>query len=293
VTWYIGDDTSQHLTPQDLADRDDNIRAVDPVRPTCQADAMRSDADVDNYENYAEFTDGFLAEIYPVHSANPAKDRHCVAATIRDMKRTMRDNAKNGGGRRHFAWPTIQYFKGWGWGRFPMRDELFGMSFAAIVHGAHGINWYTYGGSDGPVVDGKDSRGRRYNYGVCWNAETWGNITNLASRIARLRPALEAPVGPQPSAPVLLDGPQKDACGHCAVSQLLKSADGFSYLICVNSADARVKARFSPGLRGEAEVLWENRRVKPDADGSFIDDFEPLGVHVYRFRRKTGGEDGR
>ena len=283
VIWYIGDDTSRHLTPQELADRDDNIHAVDPVRPTCQADAMRSDADVDNYENYAAHTDGFLAEVYPVYHASPTKSRHCVAEAIRDMERTRKDNLRNGGARRHFAWPTIQYFKGWGWGRFPTRDELFAMSFGAIIHGAQGINWYTYGGSDGPVVNGKTVQGKPYHYGVCWSAETWGNMTYLSSRIASLRPALETRTGPQPPAPIVLSGPDKDAARNPSISQLLKSVDGTSYLLTVNSVYADVRARFAPGAKGDVEVLWENRRIKPEADGSFADDFGPFAVHVYRF----------
>ena len=279
VTWYIGDDTSQHLTPQELADRDDNARAVDPIRPTAQADAMKSDADVDNYENYAALTDGFLPEIYPVYSAETNKDRFCVATTIRDMKRFFLDNGRRGANRVHFAWPTIQYFKGWGWGRFPSRDELFGMSFAAIIHGAHGINWYTYGGSDGPVVPGK-----KYHYGVCWSAETWGNMTNLSSRIAMLRPALEMRKGPQPRAPEVVAGPKKASMGLPAVTQLLKSADGWSYLLTVNAADAEVSARLFPGAKGPVEVLWENRTVRCGADGSFVDAYAPLAVHVYKFK---------
>lgn len=279
VAWYIGDDTSQHLTPQELADRDDNARAIDPIRPTVQADAMKSDADVDNYENYSALTDGFLPEIYPVYSAETNKDRFCVATTIRDMKRLARDNERKGGRRVHFAWPTIQYFKGWGWGRFPSRDELFGMSFAAIIHGAHGINWYTYGGSDGPVVPGK-----KYNYGACWSAETWGNMTNLSSRISSLRPALETRRGPQPREPEVVAGPKKSSMRLPAVTQLLKSVGGWSYLLTVNAADAEVTARLFPDVKGEIEVLWENRTLQCGGDGSFTDMYAPLAVHVYKFK---------
>ena len=59
--------------------------------------------------------------------------------------------------------------------------------------------------------------------------------------------------------------------------------DGTSYLLTVNSVYADVRARFAPGVKGDIEVLWENRRIKPEVDGSFADDFGPFAVHVYRF----------
>ena len=45
-----------------------------------------------------------------------------------------------------------------------------------------------------------------------------------------------------------------------------------------------MKARFAPAASGVVEVLWENRWISVDAKGSFVDTFNPLDVHVYRWR---------
>jgi len=272
LAWYLGDDTAMNTRPAELWDRADNIRAVDPTRLTVQADVLRG-----NFGSYAPQTDVFLPEIYPVHGDQEATDRSCVAETIREMKSIREVQARDVTGAPHGVWPIIQQFKGWGCKRFPKEDEFYAMNFAAIIHGAKGLAWYTYGG----FVDEKK---KRVNYGVTSSEVVWRATTNATRRIAALVPILVMRDPVQPPVPEVLKGPRDDVDGGPSVTALLKEKDGVHWLFAVNSSDAEVTARFSPQAKEPVEVLWEDRTVQPRPDGSFEDVFRPLAVHVYRWK---------
>lgn len=57
------------------------------------------------------------------------------------------------------------------------------MSFAAIIHGAHGITWYTYFG-------GPKKSGPGFNYGAVSTPERKATMFELSRRIAELSPVL-------------------------------------------------------------------------------------------------------
>ena len=276
IAWYVGDDTATHFTPSDIYDRTDAIRAIDPLRITVQADGVRSDNPAISYRPFVKTTDGFMPEIYPVRGTNDTPDPQCVAKTIRDMELLRQDVAEAGDGTPHTAWPIIQYFRGWTeWKRFPTRDELYAMSFAALAHGAHGITWYTYGGTVDPKK-GKD------NHGITDTPEIWSNMTNLATRIRSLAPMLVERTPPQPPPAKVLTGPATDALGHPSISVLVKRHEGFAYVIAVNGTLEEISAELDLGVAAtEAEALWEGRRI-PLLAGRLKDVFVPYAVHVYR-----------
>lgn len=276
IAWYLGDDTASNTTPSELFDRRDAVNAVDGTRLTTQADPIGSKMTVSRYFPYVDGTDSFLPEIYPVRDDGPDSGKKCVAETIRDMDRCFADIAAQNAEPKAI-WPIIQYFQGWGWKRFPTFDELYGMSFAALVHGANGITWYTYGGW---VNEEK----KIYNYGANSTPERWQNMTTVATRIKSLVPVLLEHDTPAPPEVTVTDGPQLDPLGQPSVSCLMKKHDGAFYLLTVNAAPEPVTARmdFTEPISG-GDVLFENRSVTLDAN-VLTDRFEPFGVHIYRLR---------
>ncbi|MBQ2628646.1 MAG: hypothetical protein IJG13_03110 [Kiritimatiellae bacterium] len=285
IAWYLGDDTFDNTTPEQLHDRDDYMKAFDPSRLTCQADPVWSYSTVDRYCHYAAATDVFLPEIYPVRGKSEDEDRACVAFVIRDMRRIAADNRAFGGKRAHATWPIIQEFCGWSsWKRMPREDEFYGMCFAALVHGAKGITLYTYGGGLGAGVEVPGTPVK--NIGVTLSENIWRATTNVSRRISSLAPVLLERDGPQPPPPEIMSGPQRDALDEGpSVTMLEKLHGGWTYILAVNAADAQVKARFSVGAAGPVEVLWERRSPASAGGGAFEDVFAPLDVHVYRFRK--------
>lgn len=276
LAWYVGDDTAMHYTPQQIYDRVDAVNAIDPRRITCQADVMNSGDAISSYRPFVKVTDVFMPEIYPVHAEKPEPLEKCVAATVRDMKRFKSDVAEANDGKPRAIWPIIQYFKGWrSWKRFPNRDELYAMTFASIAHGAHGVTWYTYGGTVEPEK-------KRFNYGVTATPETWRNITNLVARLKELSPVLVTRTPPQPAPAKILSGPEKDIYGNESISMLLKRYRGETYLIAVNGTLKDVTAEFDiGGYFDRAQVMWENREI-PVQNGKITDRFAPFAVHVYK-----------
>ena len=272
IAWYLGDDTSSHILPELEADYDEAVKAVDPTRITVQADPiLHSNGGSSRYADYVTATDGLLPEIYPVRNEEgDPSDKTCVAVTIRDMKQFYEDVRLHGDGNPRTCWAILQYFLGWsGWKHFPTREQLFATTFAAVVHGAHGVTWYTYGGF------GK-------NEGVTSTPERWRNICDLATRLSELSPVLVERTPPQPAIPEVLAGPKVDPLGHPSVTCLLKRHNGQNYLLAVNAVAEPVSAALFAEGAATAEVLYENRTCTIK-DGRITDDFAPFAVHIYRY----------
>lgn len=149
------------------------------------------------------------------------------------------------------------------------------MTWAAVVHGANGMTWYTYGGF--PSKDGKSA-----NYGITSTPERWANICELATRLKELSPALVSRKPSDQPKVAVVSGVKTDPFGQSSVSCLLKRTGGSSYLIAVNASPEPVTARFAVKGQGEAKVMWENRTVNIGQDG-ITDYFAPFAVHVYNF----------
>jgi len=276
LAWYLGDDTSRCEKPWELWDYEDAVKAVDPNRLTCQADVVGASAEVSAYRDYVTGTDVFLPEIYPMSKDTLEDNRLCAAKAILDMKRIAADVEEARDNRVHAAWPIIQYFQGWGWKHFPTKAELHAMTFAAICHGAKGMTWYAYCG----VVDPEK---KKFNYGVTSSPERWANICELATRLKALSPVLVERTPPQPAKPEIMMGPTADAVGNDSISFLFKNHGDDAYLFAVNSAAEPVEAKFKLNAGGNVDVLYENRTLRIEG-GELVDRFEPLAVHLYRFK---------
>lgn len=280
LAWYVGDDTAMHCTPEELRDRSDSLRAVDPTRLSTQADVV-SAPEVSNYLLYADGTDAFLPEIYPFRRDEPEWGERSVAATLRDMRICRRDAALAGDGPKAI-WPILQSFKGWGWTRFPTFRELNATGFAALAAGANGIVWYTYG-------DQVEPERNLPNYGSCANPEVWGNLTTVSKRIASLQTVLVERTRPelQPTATVL-NGPELDPLGGPSVVSLLKVSGGETTVIAVNASPEPVEVRFdfsatAPEGQISVERLFEDGATATLDDGFLVDRFEGFDVRVYRW----------
>ena len=272
LAWYIGDDTSMNTPPGRLFDRDEAVRMLDGTRITCHADGVRASAAKSNYQEYVNYADVFLPEIYPIDGF---KDERCVAEVCRDMDRCLADIRDYGDGSRpRGVWPILQCFHGKGWKRYPTPREMYAMSFAAVIHGGNGITWFKYGADIG-------ERGTRYS-GMFRTPEDWAAMTNISARIASLAPVLLERTPPGQEVPEVVSGPAQDPLGQPSVTVLLKNHAGSSYILAVNASTAAVRARFRTHARAKTcKVAWEKRRI-PVAGGTFEDSFEPFDVHVYR-----------
>lgn len=278
AAWYLGDDTASYISPEELRFYDSAVKAADPTRITAQADATFAAAlephGRSRYSSYVTASDVFMPEIYPF-KGTPGNERftNAVATVCRDMKIIKRDVRLYNDGKPRGCWPILQAFVGWKqWEAFPSLEQIYSTSMAAIVHGAHGMIWYTYCGS-------------RKDYGFATSPERWEAMRYTSLKIRELVPVLvERTPAKQPTV-AILGGPDKDPLGGRSVTCLMKRHNGETYLLAVNSSPNPVRARFD-GLQGceDGEVKWEARRVLC-RNGSLEDLFAPFAVHVYRFAR--------
>lgn len=281
LAWYVGDDTAMYFTPEELRDRSDSLRAVDPTRLSTQADVVAG-PETSRYLPYVDGTDAFLPEIYPFRGDEPKWGERGVAATLRDV-RTCRADAELVGDGPKSIWAIIQSFKGWGWKRFPTFRELNATSFAALAAGANGIVWYTYGDQ---VPPGSESE----NYGSCAFPENWANLTTVSKRIAALETVLAERTRPdlQPTATVL-NGPELDPLGGPSVVSLLKVSGGEITVVAVNASPEPVEVRFDFSATAPSDAQIPVERLFEDGatatlDGGFlVDRFEGFDVRVYRW----------
>ena len=281
LSWYIGDDTSINTKPEELLCYHNSLKAVDPTRITCQADVIFSNREISNFAPYVTGADVFMPEIYPVLGwEGDPRDEICVAVTVRDMQGVHREIRDFGDGKPRSVWPIMQWFKGWlGWQHFPSRQQLFATSFAALANDANGITWYTYGGF-------YDKKRKAHNEGMTSSPDRWRDMSELATWIKELSPALLERTGAQPSVEVV-SGPESNKLGGPTITYLLKRHGGNAYLIAVNATMENVKARFRIDAVGEtAEAMRENRKVKCPG-GVLEDDFGPIGFHVYKLTDKA------
>ena len=280
LAWYLGDDTSDVMSSEELHALDSLVKAHDPTRISCQADPVGTTTLLNQqsrYANYVTGTDVFMPEIYPVRGKEGDEtDRTCVAKTISDMKCFANDVRTYGDGRPRGCWAIIQGFKGWHlWHHFPSKEQLYAMAWASVVHGAHGVVWYTYGGF-------YDKENKRQNEGVTSTPERWGWFCETATRLKELTPFLvERTPSAQPSV-VVAEGEKTDPFGYPSVSCLMKKCGKEIILISVNSSPSAVNAHFSGIPDGAAAVLWENRSVSANG-GAMEDSFGPFAVHIYKW----------
>jgi hypothetical protein len=136
----------------------------------------------------------------------------------------------------------------------------------AIVHGARGIFYFSHGNCmlDCPDPDFTPP-------------DVVQEMVTQNARITALAKVLQGPINP---ASFAVAAAQPIDVGW-------RDASGERYVIAVNYA-ARPAQRWIrvSGLRlpMTVEVLDENRSVQPTDDSTFEDEFEPYGVHIYRFR---------
>ena len=116
--------------------------------------------------------------------------------------------------------------------------------------------------------------------------ERWKAICDLATWLKELSPALVTRTGKQPPPAEIVSGAKLDPLGQPSVTALLKRCGGEAFLLTVNAAPEKVRACFRiDDETGKLDVMRENRSVTC-TNGVLEDDFEPFGVHVYRWFSK-------
>jgi hypothetical protein len=198
-------------------------------------------------------------------------------------------------GERKPVWITLQAFGGLPGLEVPMRvpaaDELRGMAFTAIIHGATGLIFFAYDSRvtrEGHVVgiapDTPENRGggaEATPAEAARSRELWSGAAALNAELERLTPALLAPTARLPYE-VRFAGDNRTAI---PIRTMLKATAGGYTLLAVNLEASPMGVRF----RLPAGVVGSVRRLNPDGsataleafNGEFGDALGGFGAGVY------------
>jgi hypothetical protein len=134
------------------------------------------------------------------------------------------------------------------------------MAWQCIAEGATGLVFYSW-------YDVKRNPDVTFD-------QQWSGLKRLAVEIDKLTPVI---LSVENTPNITVNDGQPPGWLHWIV----RRHQGILYLIAVNDGDGRGRVTFQlPAKPGKIRELSEDRTIEPGA-GGFVDDFEPLSVHIY------------
>jgi hypothetical protein len=160
------------------------------------------------------------------------------------------------------VWMVIQYFPLTAAGGWPSREDLETMSWMAIVEGARGLFYWSYGARGLAWV--KDPRER---------AQRWRDLVEVTQKIKALEPVLLAP-----DAAVV----REESSGGAVRTLGKRLPDGTRYLFAYNTRGTPVEVAWTLAAPAR-EVADLDGRPAPRLDGARLGTrLEPFAVRRYR-----------
>ncbi|MGB0062526.1 choice-of-anchor D domain-containing protein [Candidatus Binatus sp.] len=160
------------------------------------------------------------------------------------------------------VWTVIQFFQLTVAGAWPTQQQLHDMSWMAIVEGATGLFYWSYGVRALYAVKDPAEKAALYQ-----------ELINVTTEIKSLEPVLLSP-----DAPVITDN---SAAGTVFTKTKL-GADGTRYLFCYNYTAAPITADFTLAQTAASIIDYDTgASAAPDSSTTFSADFQPYQAHVY------------
>lgn len=253
LAWYLIDEPDlQGVLPGKVSKAKEAIARVDAKHPIALVVASP-----DKFSAYADSTDIFMVDPYPIGRGKSGTS--FLLTKVSDYVKRARIAVKD----QKPVWVVLQAFgyqnennKGWGWEREPTYKEERCMTYLAIVHGAKGIFYYTYHGSQYYIKD---------------SPKHWSDLKRIVSELKELQPILLSP--DRLDSKIWID--------NNSIHFSVKEVGGVKYIIAVNPTKKTYDVVFG-GLSdiSDMKVLFESREVKI-IDGTMKDYFSPYDVHIY------------
>lgn len=232
--WGIGDDTTRHISADELKCLYRCCKSVDPAALTISADIAQPGGQT----VYVPYADMLFVEAYPIRDAVPQDDEMAKVAAALDNA-WVSTQAANVPGRSVVSIP--QAFKGWNlWKRLPTIDEIRCQAYLSIACRARGVVYYASCGESGPNEPPKPGEKREQkHFAPLDSPETKAQFFGLMRELGALAPSLALRDAKEQPAVTVTKGPARNALGGRSVRCLLKE-DGL--LVLANSAAVDVTA---------------------------------------------------
>jgi len=267
LAWFVADEPELNGgSPSKIIEINSFIKELDPSRSTAVVIHR-----TDRFKEYKNASDILMTDRYPIPN-NPVSH---IAETTQWAVIQKGDSGP--------VWAVLQAFgyqnpqlKGWGL-REPTYDEMRAMTFLSIIHGAKGIFYFTFTGSQ---------------YHILQSPDHWNDLKSIVAELNKIYPLLLLPNDNLTITPYITEGPQKDEWGvvpvHVTIRHLKKNTGTLKagyYLIAANSTDKPVKASFRLNRvlalsKYANDILNEGSKLNIE-NRTFSDTFKPYGVHIY------------
>jgi len=227
---------------------------------------------------FSQYADILACDVYPVISKDIDADKtyaimpngkqtdlanqtiSCVGEYVDKMKMSAGENRGTWIVLQGFAWDNEQNPKN---PLYPTYEETRFMAYDAIIHGVKGIFYWG-------------------TYSMPQPSQHWTDLKKVSRELGDLMPVLASPDVP---CNLTLDYEEMGYSIDKGIEYLVKEHDGVKYMISANTTIGPVKVSFSgiPLSAQSAEVMFENRNIAI-SNNSFMDTYEPYGVHVYKLK---------
>jgi hypothetical protein len=210
---------------------------------------------------YKQAADVFLLDPYPV----PRMPMTWLSETLDEAARHV---------SRERLWAVIQAFGGGsyrqaGWPRLPTYLEMRCLTYLALVHGAHGLFYFSY-----PDVKAED--------------RAWEGLKKIVGQLRQLRTWLMVANDPVPLSLEILSPLKVDASGRPAVHFCLKRRGKENLLILVNVLDRSISfllSGFPPKVEYLSEIFLKQKSVV--LDSNIREKLGPYEVRIYRYPQNS------
>jgi hypothetical protein len=249
--FYTADERPADMVPRVFAQK----RALAAAAPGSVTYAVLGDGLERQAPLWRDAADVLGLDPYPV--AQPAG--HNDLAMVGEWTRLGQDAVK---GSRPI-WMVIQYFPLTGAGGWPTGPDIKTMSWMAIVEGARGLLYWSWGEKGLAWI--KDPRQRE---------SKWGELVRITKEIKALEPVLLAP-----DATVVTGGP----AGVHVLGK--RTADGARYVFAYNTGAAPVTATWALTAPAGAVIDLDAQAPGPKLEGGgFAASFGPYEVKRFQIR---------
>ena len=212
---------------------------------------------------YRQAADVFLLDPYPV----PQMPMTWLSDTLEEAARHISQDR---------LWAVIQAFGGQqylkaGWPRLPTYLEMRCLTYLALVHGAHGLFYFSY-----PDIRAED--------------RAWEGLKKIVGQLRQLRTWLVVPNEAPPLQLEIFSPFKADASGRPAVHFCLKRRGTENILILVNVLDRSVSfflRGFPPDVKYLSEIFLKQKSII--LDSNIREKLGPYEVRIYSYHQDNDG----
>jgi len=216
---------------------------------------------MEDYPEYAKGCDIVSYDIYPVTHNKPE-----VKGNLYYVSRGVERLVKWTEGRKP-VWNCIEasHISS---DQLPTPHQIRAEVWMSIIHGSNGLIYFVH-----------EWKPKFNEHALLDYPELLAGVTKINMQIQELAPVLNSPT--------VQNGAQvRSGNAQVPVATMVKKHGGATYLFAAGMRAGQTRAAFSvAGLAptATAEVLGENRKIAV-RNGSFMDNFGPYDVHLYRIR---------